>query len=141
MNAVAVYYGKVNEDSDFSVLARVTSLDGSGSEYRPGEGNCLQAADINTITCAVYSLGTNRENESGTEVTPAPTVTVSSAIFSTLRTVGWELDRVGYNFRHDLAATYVPNPNEWYLVEYKITLSGGGVVWIKAKVKTNPVRT
>ena len=137
------WYGSVPEDGSFYILSRLAALEGTGSEYVAGEGNVLKQADVSTITCKVYSLGTNKDNESGTEVTPAPTLTAAANLFDTLRTVGWPTgdDCYGYNFRHDVGPTYVPNPEEWYLLEYKITLTGGGVVWMSVKVKTGRITT
>lgn len=139
--SVGTYYGKVNEDGSFYVLARVCSLDGSGEEVVPGEGAVLQQADVSAITCKVYDLGTNRNATSGTEVTPAPTVTVSTSVFDALRTVGWDKDTWGYNFRHDLSASYAPTGGDWYLLEYKFTLVSGGVAWLKVKVQAQSVLT
>lgn len=143
MKGAATWYGDVNEDGSYSVLARVTSLDGSGTEVRPEEGPCLTQADVSTITCKVFALGTNKNNPSGTEITPAPTLTPAANIFDTLRTTGWPTpsDPDGYNFRHDLSPTYAPNGGEWYLLEYKFTLTGGGVIWLKVKVRSAPVQT
>lgn len=136
-----VWQGRVNEDGSFSLLARVTSLDGTGEEYRPGEGNVLLQADVATVTCRVYDLGTDRTNQGGVEITPAPTLLPANNLYDTLRVTGWRKDPVGYNFRHDLGPAYCPDANEWVLVEYKFTLTGGGVVWAKFLVQATPVRT
>lgn len=137
------YYGLVNEDGSFSVLARLTSLDGSGDQVQPREGNCLTQDDVLSITCKIFDLGTDKDNEAGTPLSPDPTVTVSDSIFDTLRTVGWPTDRdyAGYNFRHDIEPTYVPTGGNWYLLEYKISLSGGGTSWLRVKVKALAVQT
>lgn len=141
MNGAAVIRGQVNEDGTFSVLARVCSLDGTGEEYADGEGPVLKAADVSTVTCKVFDLGTDETTAAGTEVTPAPTVTVATSVLDTLRTAGWGEDRAGYNFRHDLAPAYAADPGEFRLVEYKFTLTGGGVFFVKALVRTRPVQT
>lgn len=128
----------VNEDGSFSILARIVSLDGTGSEVVPGEGPCIKQADIFSISCKVYDLGSNEFATTGTEITPAPTVTAASNMFDTLRTTGWPVaqDPSGYNFRHDLGPTYVPSPNNWYQIEYLFTLTSGGVVPFVGAVKT-----
>ncbi len=131
--------GVVNEDGTWSVLARVCGLDGSGSEYRNGEGNVLQAADVATITCKVYDLGTDETTDPGTAVSPDPTVTVATSVLDTLRTAGWNEDRIGYNFRHDLGPTYSATGGEYRRAEYVITLTGGGVVPLNALVKVRGV--
>lgn len=138
------WYGYVNEDGSFSILSRVTALQGTGEEVNPGEGPVLLQADVSTITCKVFSLGTNKNNENGTEITPAPTLTVSGSIYDTLQLSGWTMlggDDSGYNFRHDVSPTYVPTGGEWYLLEYKITLTGGGIIWLRPKVKTEGLQT
>lgn len=135
------WVGAVNEDGSFSILARVVSLDGAGIQVNADEGNCLLPADVSSITCKVFSLGDNKDATTGTEITPDPTLTPNGNLFSTLRTAGWPVltDPAGYNFRHDVAASYVPNPNEWYQVEYQFTLAVGGTAWGRVKVKTIPV--
>lgn len=132
--------GVVHEDGTASVLARMTSLDGTGEEQFPGEGNVLKQANINSISAKVYNLGSNKNNASGTEVLPAPTLTPAANVFDTLRVIGWKEDEAGYNFRHDVSATYLSDPNTWYLVEYKFVLASGGVAWLLAKMKTGYVR-
>lgn len=146
MDGAATWYGRVNEDGGFSILARVTALDATGTEVVPSEGPCLKQVDVASITCRVYSLGANKDNASGTQITPAPTLTPAANLFDTLRTSGWPTDKdsSGYNFRHDVAASFVPNQDEWTLLEYKLTLSAGlgsGVVWVRVKVKTRALQT
>lgn len=138
MSAMTIY-GSVDEDGGFSILARVTSLSGSGTAVRPIEGNPIKQADVSSITCKVYALGTDKNNDAGTEVTPAPTVTVATSVYDTLQTSGWDTyhDPDGYNFRFDVSPTYTANPGEWYLYEFKFTLTDSSVIWLKAKVKTS----
>lgn len=143
VNGVRVAIGRVAEDGSFSILARVCDLDGTGSEVVPGEGPVLKQADITTITGKVWNLGANINNAAGTEVAPAPTVTISTSVFDTLRTAGWPLreDTYGYNFRHDLNPTYSADANTWYKVEYKFALASGGTVWVFSYVKTGGTQT
>jgi hypothetical protein len=138
--ATLTWTGYVNEDGTYSILARVCSLSGSGDEVEPGEGNVVTQADVTSITAKVYSLGASKTSD-GTEITPAPTVTVGTSIFDTLRTTGWKEDTHGYNFRHDLGVSYVPAPREWYVIEYRFTFVGGGIAWLPVYVKTSPIRT
>lgn len=128
-------FGIVNEDGSFSVLGRVCSLDGTGVEVVRGEGNCLKQADVNSITCKVFDLGTDPDNLTGTPVPPDPTVLVSSAIRDSLQRVGWKEDLWGWNFRHDVDPSYVPTGGNWYLIEYKLTPVSGGPMWRRVKVK------
>jgi len=136
------WYGAVNEDGTYSLLARITSLDATGEEYLPGEGPVILQADISSVTCKVYDLGTDRSALGGTEVTPTPTVSVSTSVFDTLRRTGWPLppegDTIGYNFRFDLGPTYVPTQGNWYAIEFKFTMVGGGVFYAKFRVYSTP---
>lgn len=143
MNGARTWLGKVNEDGTFSIMARVTALEGTGTLVYDREGPCLTQADISAITVKVINLGSNKDATSGTEITPVLTITVSDNIYDTLQTVGWptEKDYAGYNFRHDIGPTYAPNGSEWYLIEYRIALNGGGVVWVRVKVKSVAVQT
>lgn len=142
-NGSRTWFGNINEDGGYSTLARVTSLDATGEEYLAGEGPVLQQSDISSITCRVYDLFSDKDATSGVEITPAPTVTISTSIFNTLRRTGWPLppegDTIGYNFRFDIESTYTPNADHWYLVEFKFTLTGGGVIFAKFKVYTEPI--
>lgn len=132
------WLGRVNEDGIYSVLARVTALQGTGTQVRPEEGNCLKQADILSISCKVFSLGANKDNLAGTELLPAPSLSPADNIYDTLQTTGWRtgVDVYGYNFRHDVAASYTPSQAEWYRLEYKFTLTGGGAVWLRVLVKS-----
>ena len=129
-----VWYGEGWEDAQLPVLARFSALAGSGSEMVQGEGPCIVVADVSAITCKVYDLGTDRDAATGTEVTPAPTLT--SANVFVLRAAGWTKDLHGYNFRHDLAAAYLADPDEWRLLEYRITLTDGTILPLSVRVKT-----
>ncbi len=141
MTAVGPTYGVVSEDGTFSALARLVGLDGSGGEVCPGEGAVLLAADVSSVACRVYDLGADRDSDAGTEVTPAPTVAAPADVVSdALRTVGWAADDYGYNFRHDVGPAYTADPGEWRLVEYQVTLTGGGVLRVAYRVYTEPTR-
>jgi hypothetical protein len=130
-----ITYAEVDEDGQLSVLSRLTSLSGTGSELVQGEGPVVKVADVSTITCKVYDLGDERDADTGTEVPPAPTLT-SVNVFDTLRTAGWKSDVIGYNFRHDVAAAYLADPAEWRLFEYEVTLTDGALICLEVRVKT-----
>jgi len=128
-----------NEDGDCTVLARVTARNGSGSATGvSGEGNWIQQADLSTITCKVFDLsGTTPNTEIAT-----PTVTISTEIQDTpvTATTIWTQGTTGYNFLHDLAASNFPNADHRYLVEYKFTLTGGGIFHLVLDGVAKPVR-
>lgn len=136
-NGAATLYAEANEDKPFSVLARPCSLSGTGSEYVQGEGPAIKVADVASIACKVYDIGTDRDAATGTEVTPAPSLT-SANVFDTPRTAGWQSDTHGYTFRHDVAVAFVADPAEWRLLEYTITLTDGTTVAIEVRVYIRP---
>ncbi len=138
MKGASTWYGKVNEAGDYTVLARITALDGTGTQVLPEEGYCLTQADIDTISCKVFDLGTNKNDPTGVEVTPAPSITAVDNILDTLATNGWPVseDQAGYNFKHTLGPEYAPEAEHWYLIEYKITLTTTTIIWGRVKVKT-----
>lgn len=145
-NSAGTFVFVTNEDGSYSILGRVCALQGTGTAVNPREGNPLKQADVGSITAKVFNLGTDQFNESGTEITPAPTLTAAANVYDTLQTSGWPTDDDpdGYNFRHDLSPTYCPTGANWYLIEYKITLTsalGSGVIWGKSRGKAAPVQT
>lgn len=138
-NAAVIWYSEANEDGPWTALNRVCSLAGSGEEAKRGEGPLVQVADISTITCKVFELA-GPDEAGGSEVTPAPTLT-SANIYDTLSVEGWAQDDIGWNFRHDIGADYFAAPDTWRLIEYKITLTGGEVIWIEWRVYILPKAT
>lgn len=139
-NGVTVIYGECNEDGPFSALHRVTSLSGTGAEKSQGEGPVIKVADVSAITCKVYEIAGRDEAPAAAAISPDPTLT-SANVFDTLRTAGWKSDLIGYNFRHDVAAIYVADPGEWRLIEYKITLTDGSVIFLEYRIKTRAKAT
>lgn len=116
------------EDGSATCLGRLTAEDGTGEWTGVnGEGNFLKQADISTITCAVFDL----DSSTPTTAASTPTVTISSAIQDPPVTDGkiWDVDDIGYNFKHTLASTVFTTGGHRYRVEYKTTLTGGSVGW------------
>lgn len=138
--AAGIFWGEVHEDGPFSVLNRVTSLSGTGSEVQRGEGNLILQADVASITCKVFELA-SFDADAGAEVTPAPTLTAAANVYDALQTAGWAADEHGWNFRLDVGAAYLADPDEWRLIEIRIVLDGGEVIWIEWRVKTLPKGT
>jgi hypothetical protein len=121
----------VNQDGTYSILARICDL------------TCIKQADVSVISCEILDLGSNRDNPSGSQVTPNPTMTAAANIFDTLQTNGWPTreDPNGYNFRHDIGVPYTLIAGNWYLYECRIVLVSGSTSWIKGKVQTLPTQT
>lgn len=117
---------KWQEDGSATALARIAARNGSGSATGvDGEGNWLQQADISTITFKVFDL----DSDTPGTATESGSVTIVTSVLDTPVTAQtiWTKDTTGYNFLHDLPATYFPSGNRRYQVEYKVTLTGGGV--------------
>ena len=116
-------------DGSATVIGRVTARNGSGAATGiSGEGKFVQQADLSTITAKVFE-----KDADGVfvEITPAPTVTVATAILDTVDTTNeiWTVDTIGHNFIHDLGAVYFPNGGKIVKAEYKFTYVGGDVGW------------
>lgn len=143
MSAVTIR-AKIREDGHCSMLARVTAIEGSGTQVTGDLGKPVLQADVSTITCKVFDLGTDPNATSGTEVGSAPSVVVASTIFDTLQTTGWDvnLDSSGYNFRHAIAgATYFTDGGDYFAIEYKFTLTSATVFWVVYRVQAVAVLT
>jgi len=113
-----------NEDSDATILGRITARNGSGSATgKDGEGNWLQQADITSITYKYFVL------DAPTTVAGTGTLTVSSVVLDTPVTVNtiWTKDSIGYNFIYDIAAATFADGGTVVRIEFTVTLSGGEV--------------
>lgn len=127
------------EDGDATVLGRLTARNGSGAATGlDGEGNFLQVADIDTITCKIFDLDGDPDTAIST-----PTVTVSSNVLDTVVTAQtiWTEDVTGYNFLHDLAGSEFPTGESRYRVEYTVTLTGGAVFHGSYVGPAKPIRS
>lgn len=115
-----------HEDSDATVLGRITARNGSGSATGVnGEGNWLQQADVTSITWKIFDLQSATPEIAAT----SGTVTISTSVLDTpvATNVIWVQDAIGYNFIHDLAASNFPTGGRDYRLEYVATLTGGEV--------------
>ena len=112
------------EDSDATVLGRITARNGTGSATGVrGEGNWLKQADVGSITWKMFDLNSDTPD---TEISSG-TLTVLDVVIDTPVSVNtiWTKDSVGYNFIHDLAASNFPTGNHIYRLEYTVILTGG----------------
>lgn len=138
-------YFRVNwkEDGDCTVLGRVTARNGSGAATGiDGEGNFVQQADVSSILFKIFDLDSDDPTTATNGSGAGESLTVSSIILDTVVTTNviWTKDETGYNFLHDIAASYFPHPNREYEVEYKFTLSGGAIFHGVYTGLTIPVR-
>lgn len=117
---------KVHEDGSLALLGYVTKF----------RALPILQADISTITYTITDVVTGsaisgHDNQS---------LTVSAVIYDTLQDsdddASWDLVS-GYNFRHVLGPTAVPSVGP-YQYEAKITMTDGGVGWVKFRFKVIP---
>lgn len=72
-----------------------------------------------------------------TEVAPSTELTVTDVIFDTLQTGnGWTEDTTGYNFRHQLAATDLPDGGVVYTVTYRFEDTSGKHYFVSFELTT-----
>lgn len=110
--------GCVNEDSAFSLMARVSA-----------DGSDVQQADVSSISWEVFNAETQASVSSGS-------LTVSDVVFDTLQTNDlWSYDGSGYNFRHQVAQSVLTSPGR-YRFEHLFTLSTGNAFFIEPFVVT-----
>jgi hypothetical protein len=118
----------VLEDSNFSLMWRLYGADAA----------LITQASLSSITFTVWDLEATDPSSS----TASGTLTVSSVVHDTLQTDDrWTADVVGYNFRHDVAATICTTGGHSYRFEYVFTASGGEVFHLVAIVTAQQIMT
>ena len=129
-----------SEDSNATVLGRITARDGSGDYTgKRGEGNWLQQSDLTSITYKVFDEDSSTPD---TEIASG-TVTIADSVLDTPVTNGqiWTKDNIGYNFQHDLAASNFPTGGRRYRVEYRGETTGGTVFHASYRGIARPIRS
>jgi len=97
------------EDSGATLMARIVGNDNA----------LVTQASISTITCKIVDT-------SGVTPTATPSITKTAVIFNALQTDAiWTADSTGYNFKHGILASQLPNGDTTYRVEYKFTPTTG----------------
>jgi hypothetical protein len=113
----------VIENSAVTILARV----------RNAAGEYLAAADVTSITAAVYDAAGAQDQDP----IATPTLDVADCISDTLQTdARWTVDATGYNFEAGLSGDCFPQGDRVYQVEFTITPSEGDAFVIPAKLAT-----
>ena len=105
----------------------------------------MTTATISSLVLRVFEKGSSTEN---TAIYMDSSLTVGGTFFDTLQTDDyWDVDDIGYNFRHtltqtDLAASSVTlEGGKKYRLEYRIVTSSFGVVWVIAEYVMEAVLT
>lgn len=121
MARAQVYDVTAFEDSGITLMARVVGHDAS---------NITQAG----ISAIEYSVIDKSDNSL---IVNGAALAKTTVIFDSLQTdARWTIDSTGYNFRHALPASALPDGNATYRVEYKITPTSGDVFHMAFDVET-----
>lgn len=111
------------ENQSLVVFARIANI----------SGDYITQATITSIAGGTYDL------DDGSAVATF-SVVVGSSVFDTLQTgdARWTVDSTGYNFRHTVPGTALPEGDKRYQVEIVLTPTGGAdpiplIVWAKTR--------
>jgi hypothetical protein len=117
-----IHKAEVVEDTQVPLIARVTSISGSGATSPiSSEDKLITQADVSSISVKVY-------DSSGTLITSA-TPSAASTVFDTIQTsLSWQGLTVGGNFRYILPAAASPVGNTTNRVEILITQTDGTIL-------------
>lgn len=116
-----VYESEGFEDSGFKIRARLAQ----------DENDYVEQADIDTIDVTITDL-------SDDSTTLAGTLAKTDVIFDTLQS--WGVDDTGYNFKHTVPASAVPNADRRYRCEYKFTPTDGEPFHLSHERKTGDLK-
>ncbi len=129
MSQAADIFGTAFKEGTLTLLARVVGAD--GQPVQPGE--------INAAGYSIYLLddadADGRTAVSGhTDVALVP----GDVLFDTLQNDAlWEVDEVGYNFRHEPDVSQYPAfavAGRRYLVEYRLLPAAGQVIVVRFRI-------
>lgn len=114
------------EDSAAILMARLVDQDG---EY-------ITSGDIDSITCEVYDL-----TDTDGSAIATPSVVVATTVFDSLQATDaakriWLVDSTGYNFRHVLPPSALPDGNKTYRVEYLFSPVNGEDFYLLYELQT-----
>lgn len=122
--------GVVFQNASATLLARVLGADGN-------------PITLGQITAAKYSIAL-LDDEDPARQTPVPghwevAVAPSAIVFASLQKDAlWDVDSVGYNFRHIVDVSSQPAfpvAHRFYLIEYRLTPQSGQVIVLRFRVK------
>jgi hypothetical protein len=103
----------VYADGSFSVLGRIEDQAAA----------LITQANVSSITCYI------RNTHTGAAVGSPLSLVVADTVFDALQLDGrWSVDATGYNFRHDVAANVLVEPQTTYRLEYKLVTTSGDVI-------------
>ena len=112
------------EDSGVSLMARM----------RGNDGNYITRASLNVIGVKVFD-----KSDLATALQDT-TLTIANVVFDTLQTDSrWTEDTTGYNFRHDVLASWLSGGNKTYRIEYRFDPNSGDDFYKTFDVRTAPI--
>lgn len=116
---VEIFTAEVVEDTPVPLIARFTSISGSGSTSPiESEDKLITQSDVSTITVKVY-------DSTGTLI-QSYTPSAASTVYNTIQTaLSWQRLPLGGNFRYMLPAEASPTGNTTNRVEVMITQTDG----------------
>lgn len=108
-------------NTDVTFQNRVVAPDATGTAVSE-EGNALAAADVSSITYAVYDYDSATPS---TPVVAATALTASTVFIALTDDNAWNEDSTGCNFRHTFGGSVFTSEGHTYVVVYTVTLTGG----------------
>lgn len=123
-------YGIVFQNATATFLARVLGYD----------GQVVSPSQITSIQYTVAECGDDPASLTPVAGHTNVVLNPSNVLFATLqKDVLWDLDDVGYNFRHVIdvsQAPAFPTAGHHYRVEYRLFPNTGQVIVVRFRVKT-----
>lgn len=136
MNKPPAFQVDFMEDGSAEVRARICTSTNNSTDPIIGEGYAAKQANLTSITYAVFNLTTG-----DTTATSSGTVTIASAVYDTLQESPVWSGEKGFNFLHVVPPAAFPTGGHKYVVEYKVTYSGGAVGWVICEGQARGVLT
>lgn len=129
MASAAEIRGTVFKNGSATLLGRVVGADGSA----------IQQADVSTITYTVALLDeTDPDSETAVEGHEDESCVVADTIFDTLQDDDlWEVDAIGFNFRHVVAVSENPafaTAGRNYRIVFTFTPVAGEVILVRFRL-------
>lgn len=93
-------------------------------------GELLQASDLSAIRLQVFESGETDPTVIGPLSVTNVAVATSTATNNLVTTGGWRADSKGHNFSHSFDIASYLTGGRTYRMEYRITTSGSGVLYV-----------
>lgn len=129
MSQAADIFGTAFKQGTVTLLARVVGADGQP----------VQPAEISTAEYSIYLLDdADPDSRSPVDGHSGVVLVPSDVLFDTLQHDAlWDVDEVGYNFRHEPQVSQYPAfavAGRRYLVEYRLLPGAGEVIVVRFRI-------